>query len=92
MGHALMENRSGLIVAATLTKAAGTVERAAAETMIVHHSPGVRRLTLGADKGYMTSRSLFTLRHTRLSVSLPAAPANRAPSARRTRRVLVPAR
>jgi hypothetical protein len=52
MGHALMENRSGLIVAATLTKATGTAERAAAETMIVRHSPGVRRLTLAADKGY----------------------------------------
>jgi hypothetical protein len=52
MGHVLMENRSGLIVAATLTKATGTAERAAAETMIVGPSPGVRRLTLGADKGY----------------------------------------
>jgi hypothetical protein len=52
MGHLLMENRSGLIVAVTLTKATGTAERAAAETMIVRHSPGVRRLTLAADKGY----------------------------------------
>jgi transposase len=52
MGHALMENRSGLIVAATLTKATGTAERAAAEEMIVRHSPGARRITLGADKGY----------------------------------------
>ena len=52
MGHVLMENRSRLIVAATLTKATGTAERAAAETMIVRHSPGVRRLTPGADKGY----------------------------------------
>jgi transposase len=51
MGHALMENRSGLIVAATLTKATGTAEREAAEEMIVRHSPGAR-LTLGADKGY----------------------------------------
>src|SRR4249919_355538 len=42
----------GLIVAATLTKATGTAERAAAETMIVRHSPGERRLTLAADKGY----------------------------------------
>jgi transposase len=41
-----------LIVAATLTKATGTAERAAAETMIVRHSPGVRRLTPAADKGY----------------------------------------
>jgi hypothetical protein len=52
MGHALMENRSGLIVAATLTKATGTAEREAAEAMIVRHSPGARRITLGADKGY----------------------------------------
>ena len=52
MGHVLMENRSGLLVAATLTKATGTAERAAAEEMIVRYSPGARRLTLGADKGY----------------------------------------
>lgn len=52
MGHALMENRNGLIVAATLTKATGTAERQAAEEMIVRHSPGARRITLGADKGY----------------------------------------
>ena len=52
MGHTLMENRSGLIVAATLTQATGTVERKAAEEMIVRHSPGARRITLGADKGY----------------------------------------
>jgi Transposase DDE domain len=52
MGHALMENRSGLIVAATLTTATGTAEREAAEEMIVRHSPGARRITLGADKGY----------------------------------------
>ncbi len=35
MGHALMENRSGLVVAAMLTKATGTAEREAAEGMIV---------------------------------------------------------
>ena len=49
MGHTLMENRSGLIVAATLTQATGTAERKAAEEMIVRHSPGARRITLGAD-------------------------------------------
>jgi hypothetical protein len=47
-----MENRSGLIVAAALTKATGTAERTAAEEMIVRHSPGASRITLGADKGY----------------------------------------
>src|SRR3954468_16246457 len=38
MGHTLMENSSGLIVAATLTQATGTAERKAAEEMIVRHS------------------------------------------------------
>src|ERR1700676_2406608 len=52
MGHTLMENCSGLIVAAALTKATGTAERTAAEEMIVRHSPGASRITLGADKGY----------------------------------------
>ena len=52
MGHALMENRSGLIVAATLTKATGIAERQATEAMIVRRSPGARRITLGADKAY----------------------------------------
>jgi transposase len=52
MGHTLMENRSGLVVAAVLTRATGTAERAAAEEMIVRHSPGASRITLGADKGY----------------------------------------
>jgi hypothetical protein len=57
MGHALMENRSGLIVAATLTKATGTAERAAAEEMIVRHSPGARRLTLGPTRATMPLHS-----------------------------------
>jgi hypothetical protein len=35
-----------------VTKATGTAERKAAEAMIVRHSPGVRRVTLGCDKGY----------------------------------------
>ncbi|MEL6372447.1 MAG: IS5 family transposase [Pseudomonadota bacterium] len=53
MGHVLMENRSGLIVQATLTEANGRAEREAAIGMIERHSPGsTRRLTLGADKGY----------------------------------------
>jgi transposase len=52
MGHALMENRSGLIVQATLTQASGTAEREAAIAMLDRHAPGERRLTLGADKAY----------------------------------------
>ena len=52
MGHALMENRSGLVVEAVVTEANGVAERQTAQEMIVRHSPGARRLTLGADKGY----------------------------------------
>ena len=52
LGHALMENRSGLVVETAVTEANGMAERQAAQEMIVRHSPGARRLTLGADKGY----------------------------------------
>jgi hypothetical protein len=53
MGHALMENRCGLIVQGALTQVDGHAERRAALDMIHRHSPGsTRRLTLGADKGY----------------------------------------
>jgi len=53
IGHALMENRNGLIVQGDLTQADGHAERKAALDMIHRHSPGsTRQLTLGADKGY----------------------------------------
>jgi hypothetical protein len=38
MGHAMAENRHGLVVESTLTEAAGTAERAAAKDMIESHS------------------------------------------------------
>ncbi len=50
MGHLLMENRSGLVVAAKLTPATGRAEREAAIAMI-EAVTGRRRITLGADKG-----------------------------------------
>jgi hypothetical protein len=52
LDHALTENRSGLIVTATVTKATGTAERKAAEEMIVRHSPDLRRITVGGEKGF----------------------------------------
>jgi transposase len=52
MGHALMENRSGLIVAACLTRADGHAERVAALAMIEPRADRPARITLGADKGY----------------------------------------
>jgi transposase len=63
MGHALIENRHGLVVEADATAANGTAERAAALDMIDRHDPGSeRRLTLGADKGYDTSDFVADLR------------------------------
>lgn len=56
IGHALAENRHGLIVQADATSATSRAEREAALEMIERHDPGSeRRLTLGADKGYDTA-------------------------------------
>lgn len=52
MGHGLMENRSGLVVGACVTRASGTAEREAALDLINRYRPSRRRITLGADKGY----------------------------------------
>src|SRR6195952_5975795 len=51
LGPALMENRNGLVVDATLTHATGTAEREAALTMLDRRK-GRHRITLGADKAY----------------------------------------
>ena len=63
IGHALMENRNGLIVQGDLTQADGHAERRAALDMIHRHSPGsTRRLTLGADKGFDAAEFVADLR------------------------------
>ena len=63
MGHALMENRHGLVVQGDLTQADGHAERRAALDMVHRHSPGsTRRLTLGADKGHDAAQFVSDLR------------------------------
>ena len=52
MGHALMENRNGLIVGAVATRAWGHAERLAALALIEPHANRPRPITLAADKGY----------------------------------------
>jgi transposase len=52
-GHVLMDNRTGLVVDVTVTRATGTAERDTALDMI-EKVPGSRRITVGADKGYDT--------------------------------------
>jgi hypothetical protein len=52
IGHGLMENRSGLIVDARLTRVSGHAERLAALEMIEPRADWPRPVTLGADRGY----------------------------------------
>jgi transposase len=58
-GHALMDNRHGLVVNACATPATGTAERDAAVEMATALPAGV---TLGADKGYDTRAFVEALR------------------------------
>lgn len=65
MRHSLMENRSGLIVQADLTRADGHAERRAAINMLHRQcqAPGpTRRLTLAADRGYDSADFVAELR------------------------------
>src|SRR5713101_2111537 len=51
LGHALMENRNGLVIDTQVTIATGYAERDAALEML-DRIPGDNRITLGGDKGY----------------------------------------
>ena len=52
IGHGLMENRSGLLVDARLTRVSGHAERLAALDMVQHWADCSCAVTLGADRGY----------------------------------------
>lgn len=54
IGHALMENRSGLMVSGVATRATGDAEPLAAIELVKAVARG-RRITLGADKAYDTA-------------------------------------
>jgi transposase len=62
MGHALMENRSGLLVDTCLTKADGHAERVAALAMIELRADRPAAVTLGADRGYDAAAFVNELR------------------------------
>jgi len=61
LGHAVSENRHGLIVEATVTQASGTAERSAALEML-EGLCAERRCTVGADKAYDTHGFVAELR------------------------------
>jgi len=63
LGHALVENRNGLIAAAMVTHADGYAERDAALLMLAEKQDGrSRRITVGADKAYDTKDFVSTVR------------------------------
>ena len=66
IGHALMENRHGLVVDGVLTHATGTAEREAALAMLDRRK-GRRRITLGADKAYDVRQFIQDLRTRRVT-------------------------
>jgi transposase len=62
IGHGLMENRSGLIVDARLTRVSGHAERLAALDMIQGVADRPVAITLGGDKGYDAADFIEELR------------------------------
>jgi transposase len=62
LGHALMENRNGLVIDTRLTLATGTAEREAATDMIGALA-GRHRITVGGDKNYDTAAFVAGMRN-----------------------------
>ena len=61
-GNVMTENRNGFVVEAELRQVSGMVERATAKDMIVRYSPGAKRITVGADKGFDTADFVADMR------------------------------
>jgi Transposase DDE domain len=61
IGHALMENRHGLLVDSRLSEANGTAEREVAATMLAA-VPGRQPITVGGDKGFDTKGFVAAVR------------------------------
>src|SRR6202035_1296064 len=63
LGHALVENRNGLVAAAMVTHADGYAERDAALLMLAEKQQGrCRCITVGADKAYDSEDFVRTVR------------------------------
>lgn len=62
MGHALMENRNGLLVDVLVNEASGYAERDGALEMLDRSVAQSRRITLGADRGYDVKSFVADLR------------------------------
>ena len=62
-GHALMENRNGLLIDFRISEANGRAERDTALMMLVEELPGSKPITIGADKGYDSREFVEQCRH-----------------------------
>lgn len=76
LGHVLMENRNGLLVQTVVTPATGTAERHAA-LLLAEKIPGIRRVTLGADKAYDTHDLVRELRRMNITPQVAQNDTNR---------------
>ena len=76
LGHALMDNRHGLIVDTRTTQAGGRAERESALAML-EARPGKGPLTVGADKGYDTKDFVEGLRWVNVSPHVAQNDSNR---------------
>ncbi|MGH8282940.1 MAG: IS5 family transposase [Gammaproteobacteria bacterium] len=66
-GHTVMENRHGLIVAATVSHATGLKAEWGSALALLGALPGARRKTVGADKGYDTTGFIQGCREQRIT-------------------------
>jgi transposase len=86
MGHALMENRSGLLVGACLTRADGQAERVAALALLEPHADRPRAITIGADKAFDAQDFVNELRSMKVTPHVAQNTARRSAIDRRTTR------
>ena len=67
IGNVMTENRNGFVVEAELRQVSGSVEREAAAAMIVRHSPGAQRITVGRRTRVLSGINRLSARSTHRS-------------------------
>lgn len=85
LGHALGENRHGLVLAITVTEANGTAERDATFALLdeLEAVQGVRPKTLGGDKGYDDGQFFQDMEARQVELHVPLKEAPRDPAGER---------
>jgi hypothetical protein len=67
MGHALMENRHGLLIDGRVSEANGTAERATAETILAAVPGRHHPITVGGDKNFDTAAFVAAMRELKVT-------------------------